>query len=472
MTHPRSITVAAGQIAARLMNEADATLASLDNAIAGAHEQGADLLVLPECAYPAYLLGSVASYLAGGHMSGDAFVQWLAERAARCRMHIVSGFVDNRHDMLCNAAVLIDDHGREIGRAHKRFLWHLDHDWYAPGTEIRAFDSRLGRIGLVICAETRSPELLATLAADGATLLAMPTCWINGSFTAGKFTNPQIDFLIEARAREFGLPFVCADKSGVELAGVGYVGKSRIVQSDGSLAAEAPPTGEALITARIRLSPSTWQPHATPEAIDRLLSDSPPVRPAVADMPTLNAAAIPGTVSPQVLESDGPLLHHLRGHNLDLLIAQPAGNNDSQRMKELAGKLGIRLLTPTTCCEVVNIEHLRVGCVTGPAASCFVTPRAMVLDGAAMLVFSGPPTELPILRARALENRVFVAAVNDRFSVIIGPDGSILSYASSSTPIPPIAILRLQQSADKLVAPGTDLFDERRPSLLRLGPVA
>ena len=80
-------------------------------------------------------------------------------------------------------------------------------------------------------------------------------------------------------------------------------------------------------------------------------------------------------------------------------------------------------------------------------------PRTMVLDGAAMLVFWGGRPTWPFLRARALENRVFVAAVNDRFAAIIGPDGAVLSCTSGESRSPPIASINLLQAADKLVAP-------------------
>ncbi|MGB4257013.1 MAG: carbon-nitrogen hydrolase family protein, partial [Phycisphaerae bacterium] len=222
-----TIIAAAGQIEARLMNEAPATLAAIDAAITRAAHLRVQLLVLPECAYPAYLLGSVTSYRAGDHLSGEQFVEWLSERAARFRLHIISGFVEDTGQCLHNAAVLIDDHGREIGRSRKRFLWNADHDWFAPGNDIRAFDTALGRIGVAICAEARVPEVFATLVADGAELIALPTCWINAAREPGQFYNPQVDFLIEARAREFGVPLVCADKSGLELGAVGYVGQSR-----------------------------------------------------------------------------------------------------------------------------------------------------------------------------------------------------------------------------------------------------
>ncbi|HPD31526.1 MAG TPA: nitrilase-related carbon-nitrogen hydrolase [Phycisphaerae bacterium] len=460
------MTVAAAQISARSGEEAELTLASLDSAIRKAHRAGAHLLVLPECAYPAYLLGSVESYRAGRYMPGEDFVRWLAGRAADCRMHIVSGFVDDGGNRLHNAAVLLDDHGREIGRTHKTFLWHLEHDWYTAGDQIRTFDTQLGRIGMIICAETRSPEILATLAADGAELLAMPTCWVNSARQAGEFHNPQVEFLIEARAREFGLPIVCADKWGVELPGFGYVGQSRIVRADGSLAAEAGPTGEAVICAQITPAKSNRQ--ADPrEHTARLLSQSAPVRLRASDLLPLRVALMTAFVRPRALAANGPVLRHLQQHKPDLLVAQAANIDDERNLRRVAADLGVRLLLPPPACQMIDLAAGRAACLVGPAARSFATPRSMVLDGAAMLIFWEEPSDLPILRARALENRVFVIAINTSFVAIIGPDGTILTHTSSESTLPPVVVLHLGEAADKLVAPNTDVFSERRPATYR-----
>ncbi|MHC4798810.1 MAG: carbon-nitrogen hydrolase family protein, partial [Planctomycetota bacterium] len=274
----RAITVSAGQLTARLMSEAAATLGSIDALIAGAAAAAVDLLVLPECAYPAYLLGSVDSYGEGDHLSGEEYVSWLCGRASRHGLHIVSGFVDDACERLYNAAVFIDGSGVELGRSRKRFLWHAEHNWFSPGDELCCFDSDIGRLGMIICAETRAPELVAGLVADGAELLAMPTCWVNVSSEPGEFRNPQIDFLVSARAREFGVPFVCADKWGIEYGAIGYVGQSRIVGADGELLVAAAAEGSGIITAQLTLGapPAVLVSDAHRR---RLLADVAPVRP-------------------------------------------------------------------------------------------------------------------------------------------------------------------------------------------------
>src|SRR5690606_38641377 len=105
------------------------------------------LLVLPECAYPAYLLGSAESFRAGDHLSSREFLEWLAGQAAEYRLHIVCGYVEDTGDALYNSAILLGPDGRRLGNARKRFLWHVDQDWFCRGEEIAAFETEIGKIG-------------------------------------------------------------------------------------------------------------------------------------------------------------------------------------------------------------------------------------------------------------------------------------------------------------------------------------
>lgn len=468
-TRGETITVAAGQITARLMNEAPATLDSIEAAITRAARMRVDLLVLPECAYPAYLLGSVTSYRAGDHLSGEGFVAWLRERALRHRLHMVSGFVEDAGAGLRNAAVLIDDRGRELGRCRKRFLWHADHEWFEPGDEVRAFDSALGRIGIMICAETRVPEIAATLVADGAELIALPTCWINHAREPGQYYNPQVEYLIEARAREFGVPFVCADKSGLELAAVGYVGQSRIVRADGTVAAEAPSIGDAVIAARIVRRPPRplW---VSPRRRARLLdlseaampADSPPARKVtVAAVPTATATTrFTGGMGEALFEP-------LRARGVELLLANMPQEAPAEQLTMLARVYDIHAVGFPAQADAFVLGPARVGCVGGQWVRSFDASRELALAGAEVLMFFDVPADLPVLRARAMENRVFVLGAAERWAVIIGPDGTVLARTDESHPAEAVAEIDLALARDKQVAPKTDIFAERRPGLYR-----
>ncbi len=453
----RTITVAAGQIEARLMTEADATLDAIERTIDAAARRKADLLVLPECAYPAYLLGSAASYRQGSHLPSDGFLERLVHRAARHRMHIVCGFVEDTGQVLHNSAILLDDRGAIVGVVRKRFLWNADREWYAAGEEIRACETALGRIGIVICAETRVPEILATLAHDGAELIAMPTCWINGSREVGVYENPQVTFLIEARAREFGVPFVCADKSGIEMPGVGYVGQSRIVGADGALLAEAPPTGEALISAS--LTPQACERAAMSHTLrDRLLAAEEPRRLGGEPKRKLTVAAFPADAIERWTPShETAALQSLAERGVALAVA-PGCSSPAPGSLDVVSGPGAG---GVTC-----LGSLRVAFVTGRDVRSFAASRVAALDGAEALIVLDAPDDLPLLRTRALENRVFVLAAGAAKAVAIGPGGEILARADADGEA---AVAQIDPSAawDKCVAPRTDIFAERRVGLYR-----
>jgi len=461
-----TIRVAAGQIQARLMNEADATCQALDRVIAAAAGQGARLLVLPECAYPAYLIGSVQSYRCGEHMDSEAFLAWLARRAAGHRLHIVCGFVEDTGRALHNAAVLLDDRGRELGRSRKRFLWNADHDWFEPGTGIQAFESALGRIGIAICAETRVPEILATLAADGAELIAMPTCWINGARDPGRYFNPQVAFLIEARAREFGLPFVCADKFGLEMAATGYVGQSRIVRADGTLAAAAPPTGETVVTADI--APTAARRVWLTDAQRRRLAGTA-VLPPPSGPRKVRLAAIPGAVVRA--RPGGPmadeLFEPLRQQGVALAVIHVAHEAQAERLGMLANAFDLRALTWPDRLGVFQAGPARAAVLPARWVHSFVAARVAAQDGAEVLAVFDMPDDPAMLRARAMENRVYVIAAGATAAAIIGPDGEILDQTPPDLSREAVAEVDLDCALDKRIAPGTDIFAQRRPEMYR-----
>jgi len=462
----KPVVVAAGQTQSRLMNEASATLESVAELIREAARQRAQLLVLPECAYPAYLLGSAVSYRTGEHLSSRQYVEWLGAQAAEFHLHIVSGFVEDTGQALFNSAILLGPDGSILGTVRKRFLWHVDQEWFEPGAEIKALESELGRIGIIICAEARIPEMIATLAADGAELIAMPTCWINNARQPGEYYNPQPDFLIEARAREFGLPFVCADKSGVEIT-MGYVGQSCVVTPEGGTVARAPSTGEALVVSEIQLGrPSrVW---AVPACRERILSRAEPAVPRSTPGELTIAAVSTRFAERRLTGGMGePLFKPLAEQGVGLLLANLSHEATAEQAGMLARAFDMEAVGFPVHAGVFATAGVRVGCMGGQWLGSFAGGRSLALDGAQILVYFDVDvhSDLGLLRTRALENRVFVIGAGSESSTIVGPDGSVLARGSAEAPA--VARVDPAQAADKLVAPRTDIFAQRRVGLYR-----
>jgi predicted amidohydrolase len=152
-----------------------------------------------------------------------------------------------------NSAFLIDADGTIAGAADKHFLWHFDRQWFAAGERLQPIQTSVGKIGALVCADGRIPTISRALVDRGAEILVMPTAWVTSGRDPQNLENIQADLLARVRARENDVPFVAANKCGVELGCVAYCGKSQILRADGSVAAIASPDREATIVSQIEL---------------------------------------------------------------------------------------------------------------------------------------------------------------------------------------------------------------------------
>ncbi len=446
MDLPRAITVAAAQLNARPIERADDALDDVFRMIRHAGRYGVDLLVLPECSYPAYHLRSRATYEASPVLRSDALVPLLSAEARSAKLHLVVGLVETYGGQLYNSAVVIGPAGQVIGVYRKQCLWDFDHDTFCAGDTLPVFETVIGRIGALICSDARVPEIVATLASERAELIAMPTNWVN---VAGghAYYNPQPDYIIPTRCREFGLPFICANKAGQEDDVTRFCGMTRIVDIDGSTLAEAEPADEAIVVAEV--SPASSQVIRPPEECRQtLLSPEPPVRPTDEVSPA--CVVVTRTVSDLVRTCD-------RGIGL-ALVAQVDSIDEGSFEAE-----GWHILDRPEAPELRRFGDVTVGCVAGADADGFHWPRMLALRGAHLLCFFEARSDMEMLRTRAVENRVFVAAATSDWLALIAPDGTVLGQDARHV----ILDADLGQAADKFVAPRTDIFDERKPGSFR-----
>jgi predicted amidohydrolase len=455
---------------ATFLNEADRALDAVRALIADAGRQQLDLLVLPECSYPAYLLGSVASYRQSGCLSGDDYLAELQEQARTHRVHIAAGFVHEVGDVLYNAAALLSPRGDVLGIYHKLLMWHVDSRWFQPGDNIAALDTELGRIGILICADVRVPEEVATLAADGAELICVPTCWIDMPRQPGEHYNPQADFLIQARSLEFGVPFACANKFGVETAGTGYCGLSLITAADGTALAQADAESAGVICAEVEPTrPRLVQ--VEPGLSDALLAPPEPL-PAVPDGPTnLRMALMSGTAlrnHPLLRSADSAqeFFQTLRMAGVSLLFALAPDEAAANALAQLGLSHGISVAAVPVGDGLSGQPGLLYGTLSAQQAGTFAPARTLALRGARLIAVFGDDVPQVLLRARALENRIFVAAVESSSVSLTGVNGAVVFAGYDQTEVLIVEIDRAQAD-DKCVAPGTDIIEQRRPASYR-----
>ncbi|HEY5014223.1 MAG TPA: carbon-nitrogen hydrolase family protein, partial [Acidimicrobiia bacterium] len=252
-----TMRVAAAQLAAHDLDDAATALAEALAAVAEAGRAGAELCVLPEATYPAYVLGSAAAARAAIAQGPDP-VAAFTDAARRASCAVVVGLVLEgspgleNHGLenpgLENAALLIDASGTVRIHAAKRFLWHFDRSWFVPGPASEVS----GEVGILVCADARLPEIGADLAARGARIIANPTAWVTAA-PPPEGTNSQAEFLWRVRALENGAVAIAATKVGTEAEAVMYAGRSQIVAADGEVVALASATEPELLVAEVEL---------------------------------------------------------------------------------------------------------------------------------------------------------------------------------------------------------------------------
>jgi predicted amidohydrolase len=115
------------------------------------------------------------------------------------------GFAERVGHDVYNTAIFIDGEGEICGKYHKTQLaegahatWHFNR----VGKAVRAFDTPLGRLGMLICNDRWNPMIARTLVLDGARLLLI--------LSYGSKRRWQNQAVL-ARARENGVPVVEAN---------------------------------------------------------------------------------------------------------------------------------------------------------------------------------------------------------------------------------------------------------------------
>ena len=330
-------------------------LRRIDEAAAGSSAGAPDLIVLPEASYPAYYLHSREAYEAANVYADEEVEDVLGEHAARHGCAITVGLVQRGADdaagggLLRNVAVLFGRDGRVAARQPKRFLWHFDRRWFAPGEAgapiaLEASGAgtaeAVGQAGLFICSDGRLPEITRELALGGADLLVDCTAWVSSGRDPAALSNPQVDYMLAARAIENGAWIAAADKVGVEADSIVYAGRSGVVDPSGRWRAQAPSDSPGIVHAVIDLDEASGPPVAPRIELYGAAAVSgdaltEPAAPGDAEIVRVAAAAI--EVSPSavaLMERLRALVGTLATQGAELVVLPDLARTDAHALDE------------------------------------------------------------------------------------------------------------------------------------------
>ena len=203
-SHTRQHVRIAGIVLKWIRTDKEANLRRAEAMIREAAAGGAQIVCTTECFLDGYAIADKSipldTYRALGEPIPDGpCCTRLAALARELKILLVAGMLEADGEARCNTAVVISSEGRLLGKYRKQ---HLEHELVRnrPGTESPVFDTPYGRIGVMICADRRLPEIARRLKEQGADFLLCPS--------GGMFGPKSNDWILQARSRETHLPIV------------------------------------------------------------------------------------------------------------------------------------------------------------------------------------------------------------------------------------------------------------------------
>lgn len=216
-----------------------------------AQEAKLDLLLFPELSLTGYHIKDLTPKVA--IRTGDSPLRELAEQAGE--VSLLVGFVEQSQDFkYYNSAAYIES-GR-VAFCHRKLYLPTygmfdEGRYFARGGELRALETRFGRIGVLICEDAWHSFCPQLLAIDGAWLL------INTANATARGGHRRIfdsaetwEIMNRFYARLHSCYVAFVNRSGLE-DGVSFWGGSEVIAPDGEVVAKSPYLEEDLLVTTI-----------------------------------------------------------------------------------------------------------------------------------------------------------------------------------------------------------------------------
>lgn len=250
------IKIALAQFSSKL-GDVKANLQQHLEQIEQAQEQGVDLLIFPELSLTGYALLDLAVVSALKPHEKDPVFNDLLQ--ASHDIDLIVGFVheDRRHRFYIASAYLS---GGSILHIHNKVYLPTygmfdEGRFFAPGNAVRAFDTRFGRVGMLICEDFWHASLPYLLWLDGADILLFTSSSPGRGLSAAPrlSSSEWVEHTLRAYAGLFTNFVAHANRVGYE-DGLNFWGGSTIFDPNGDLVLRAPDFESTLAVAEIDLN--------------------------------------------------------------------------------------------------------------------------------------------------------------------------------------------------------------------------
>jgi len=210
-----------------------------------AAQEGAQLVVFPECALTGYVYTSLEEALPMAEPILGPSTDRMLDACRELNLYVIVGLLEKHEDACYNTAALLGPQGL-VGKHRKLHLPYLGVDRFVNRGDLPpiVFETELGRIGIGICYDINFPEYARVLALLGADIIVVPTNW-------PELSEFVPEYIIPTRAIENHVFCAAINRAGEER-GCKFIGRSKISGLyGGSPLAEGTPYEEDVLYAEI-----------------------------------------------------------------------------------------------------------------------------------------------------------------------------------------------------------------------------
>jgi predicted amidohydrolase len=192
--------------------------------IAEAADKDVDLVVLPETLTYFHGKGTYAD--AAESIPGPS-TEYFGKLAKQHDLYIVAGLLERDQHLIYNVAVLIGPDGNVVGKYRKVTLPRGEIEGgIMPGDSYPVFQTRFGKVGMMVCYDGFFPEVARELSNRGAEVIAWPVWGCNPLLGAARacenhvyvvsstYTDVSRDWMISAVYGHDGNPLAKAEQWG------------------------------------------------------------------------------------------------------------------------------------------------------------------------------------------------------------------------------------------------------------------
>lgn len=194
----------------------EANLKKAEKFIKEASENNANIIVFPED----FITGPIEERLNEFADTETKYCKFFQKLAKKYKIDIVPGsIIEKNKQGVHNITHYIESNGNIKSTYNKINLWHPEKRYINAGNKISVFNTKFGKIGLIICWDLMFPEIFRKMVNRGVNIVICPSYWTFEDCTIGlKYDSNAEAKLVDStcitRAIENEIIFVYCNAAG------------------------------------------------------------------------------------------------------------------------------------------------------------------------------------------------------------------------------------------------------------------